>query len=105
MAQISVLQKQQPRLAGPGAAHITVIEKSALTRLEAWVGLVDDVNTALATDDLVVAVALHQTLEGVADLHDIHLIWPAMLTCSEFSGVHREWPMACQQQPGTHLSN
>jgi hypothetical protein len=105
MAQIPDFQKQQPRQAGPGAAHIAVIEKSALTRLEAWVGLVDDVNTTLATNNLVVAVALHQSLEGVADLHDIHLIWPALLTCSQFSGVHRDWLIACQQQPGIHLNN
>jgi amino acid transporter len=41
----------------------------ALARLEAWVGFVDDVNAALATDQLVVAVALHQALEGIANFH------------------------------------
>jgi hypothetical protein len=75
-----------------------------LTRLEAWVGFVDDVNAALATDDLVIAVALHQTLEGVADLHDFHLIWPDMLTFSYFSRVHRDWPELCQQRQVNILS-
>jgi amino acid transporter len=41
-----------------------------LAGLEAGVGLVDDVNAALATDQLVVAVALHQALEGIANFHD-----------------------------------
>jgi hypothetical protein len=41
-----------------------------LTGLEAWVGLVDDINATLATDQLVVAVALHQALEGIANFHD-----------------------------------
>jgi hypothetical protein len=40
-----------------------------LTRLETGIGLVDDIDAALATDDLVVAVALHQTLERIADFH------------------------------------
>jgi formiminotetrahydrofolate cyclodeaminase len=43
--------------------------KLALTRFEAGVGLVDDVNTTLATDQLVVAMALHQALEGVTNFH------------------------------------
>jgi hypothetical protein len=42
----------------------------ALAGLEAWVGLVDDVNAAFATDQLVVAVALHQALEGIANFHN-----------------------------------
>jgi hypothetical protein len=91
-------KKQQPRQAKLGAAQNSVNVDLALPRLEAWIGLVDDVNAALATDDLVVAVALHQTLEGVADLHDIHLIWPDMLTFSYFLGVHRDWPELCQQR-------
>ena len=49
--------------------------QSALTGLEAWIGLVDDVNAALATDQLVVAVALHQTLEGIADFHVHTYMW------------------------------
>jgi hypothetical protein len=43
---------------------------SALTGLEAGIGLVDDVDPSLAADQLVVAMALHQTLEGIADFHD-----------------------------------
>jgi hypothetical protein len=48
----------------------------ALTGLEAWVCLVDDVNAAFATDQLVVAMALHQTLEGIADFHGYTYMWP-----------------------------
>jgi hypothetical protein len=40
-----------------------------LTGLEARIGFVDDVNATFATDQLVVAMALHQTLEGIADFH------------------------------------
>ncbi len=47
----------------------------ALTGLETRVCLVDDVDAALATDQLVVAVALHQTLEGIADFHVHTYIW------------------------------
>jgi hypothetical protein len=47
----------------------------ALTGLEARVCLVDDVDAALATDQLVVAMALHQTLEGIADFHVHTYIW------------------------------
>ena len=42
---------------------------SALTRLVALLGLVDDVNAALAANQLVVAMALAEALEAVADLH------------------------------------
>jgi hypothetical protein len=49
--------------------------RSALTGLEAWIGLVDDVDAALATDQLIVAVALHQTLEGIADFHVHTYMW------------------------------
>ena len=41
----------------------------ALTSLIAWLGLVDDVNAALAAHELVVAMATTQRLERVADLH------------------------------------
>jgi hypothetical protein len=47
----------------------------ALASLEAWVCLVDDIDAALATDQLVVAMALHQTLEGIADFHVHTYIW------------------------------
>ncbi len=45
----------------------------ALAGLEPGVGLVDNVNATLATDNLVVTMALHQTLEGIADFHGLHL--------------------------------
>src|SRR3546814_7677789 len=43
---------------------------SALAGLEAAVGLVDDVGAAAAADHAVVAVAILERLEGIADLHD-----------------------------------
>ena len=42
---------------------------SALSGLEAAVGLVDDVSAAMTAHDLAVAMAILQRLEGVADLH------------------------------------
>ena len=41
----------------------------ALTCLEARICLVDDIDAALATDKLVIAVTLHQTFERIADFH------------------------------------
>jgi hypothetical protein len=43
--------------------------QSALAGFETRIGLVDDVNATFATDQLVVAMALHKTLEGIADFH------------------------------------
>jgi hypothetical protein len=43
--------------------QIKACAKSALTRLEALLGLIDDENAAFATNQLVIAVALHQRLE------------------------------------------
>jgi hypothetical protein len=62
----------------------------ALTGLEAWVGLVDDIDTALATDQLVIAVTLHQTLEGIADFHIHTYIWrkSAELNCAQSIAAH-----------------
>ena len=45
---------------------------SALTRLVALLGLVDDVYAALATHELVVAVTLAQALEAVANFHGLN---------------------------------
>ena len=42
----------------------------ALTRLEARIGLVNNVNPTLATHQLIVAMALNQGLEGIANFHD-----------------------------------
>jgi hypothetical protein len=55
--------------AAPARRTFKIKIRLALTRLEARVGLVDDVNATLATDQLVVAVALHQALEGVTNFH------------------------------------
>jgi len=44
---------------------------SALTRLEAPVGLVDHVDAALATDQAVVAVAATKRFQGISDFHAI----------------------------------
>jgi hypothetical protein len=41
----------------------------ALTSLIAWLGLVDDINTTLATNQLVVTVTGAKALQAVADLH------------------------------------
>jgi hypothetical protein len=43
--------------------QIEAVSKSALTRLEALLGLIDNENAAFTTNQLVVAVALHQRLE------------------------------------------
>ena len=42
----------------------------ALTRLEARVGLVNDINPAPAANQLVVAMALDQRLERIANFHN-----------------------------------
>ena len=56
---------------------------SALTRLVALLGLVDDVDAALAANQLVVAMTLAEALQAVADLHDRIL--------SKFHAVAREF--------------
>ena len=43
----------------------------ALARLEARIGLVDDIDPALAADQLVVTMALGQRLQGIANLHGL----------------------------------
>ena len=55
----------------------------ALTRLVALLRLVDDVDAALAANQLVVAMPLAKALEAVADLHDRIL--------SKFDAVAREF--------------
>src|SRR5204862_28443 len=47
--------------------------RSALAGLEALLGLVDDVDAALAAHELVVAVTGAQRLERVANLHRSHI--------------------------------
>src|SRR3954470_2937917 len=62
---------------------------SALARLEAAVGLVDDVGAAPATDHAAVAVARLEGLERVADLHGLKRL-PAY--CDEFAEIARRSP-------------
>ncbi len=40
-----------------------------LASFETWIGLVDDIDPALAADQLVVAMTLHQALERIANFH------------------------------------
>ena len=49
---------------------------SALTRLEALLDLVDDVDAALAAHELVVAMARTQRLQRITDLHRLNSIGP-----------------------------
>ena len=63
--------KRQPRPNERPRFQIFVNMKGlALARLEARIGLVDDVNPALAAHQLVVAVALDQGLERIANFHN-----------------------------------
>ena len=50
--------------------------KSTLASFEALLGLVDDVDAAATTHELVVAMALHQRLQRVANLHLSTTDWP-----------------------------
>lgn len=47
-------------------------EVLALSRLEAGVCFVDNVNTALAAHDPAVLVALLRRLQGISNLHNLH---------------------------------
>ncbi len=47
-----------------------ISDQLALTSLIAWLGLVDDINAALAANQLVVAVTLAEALKAVADFHN-----------------------------------
>jgi hypothetical protein len=69
----------------------------ALTGFKAWVGLVDNVNAALATDQFVVAVALHQALEGIANFHDYTYMSGRNPLCSKSA-----LSLAVQQGPVNH---
>jgi hypothetical protein len=68
-------QKHRAENVFSAAQHFQIGRRLALTGLEAGVRLVDDIDAALATDQLIVAVALHQTLEGIADFHVHTYIW------------------------------
>jgi hypothetical protein len=74
---IAVFQWQNEKgasLAAPPPSHPVEQEKqpdaSALAGLEALLGLIDNIDTTATTDELVVAMALQQRLQRVADLHD-----------------------------------
>jgi hypothetical protein len=54
-----------------------------LTGFKTRVGLVDNVNATFATDQFVVAMALHQTFEGIADFH-AHTYMMALSHLNEF---------------------
>jgi hypothetical protein len=41
-----------------------------LAGFEAWIGFVNDVNAAFAAHQLIVAVALDQRLQRIANFHD-----------------------------------
>ena len=72
MASKSVLapaQTEKPRPRGRGLFICAKNDQSALTRLEALLDLVDDVNATLATNQLVVAMAVAQRLQRITDLH------------------------------------
>ena len=59
-----------PRLGGPGSGRL------ALARLKAAVGLVNNVDPALAPHDAVVAVAAAQGFERITDFHDdLWVLW------------------------------
>lgn len=49
-----------------------------LAGLEPWIGLVDNIDPALAADQLVIAMALHQALERIAYFHEtpVNGQWP-----------------------------
>lgn len=47
---------------------------SALAGLEAWIGLIDDVDASLAPDKPVLSVAAAQGAERVADFHNLTLV-------------------------------
>ena len=58
----------------PSARMMQAAAKSALTCLEARLGLVDDIGPATAANHAVVAVA---ALEGLERINDFHRIYPS----------------------------
>ena len=55
-------------------------ENSALTRFEAFLGLVDDIDAAFAANDLAIAVPVLQGTQRISDLHGQLLLSGAGLT-------------------------
>jgi len=54
----------------PQLQIFVTIKELALTRLEARVSLVNDVNPTLAPHQFIIAVALDKGLERIADFHN-----------------------------------
>lgn len=54
---------------GAALAVLTIAAASALAGLEAWLCLVDYVNTALAANDAAVAMAALERAQRISDLH------------------------------------
>src|SRR4051812_50146967 len=77
------LSGSQPYRTLPTSKTTAVAGKaSALARLEAAVGLVDDVGAAPAADHAAVAVARLQGFERVADLHGLERLPDICLGCA-----------------------
>ena len=73
MAQ-GLMQQNKPRRVAPARRNQTPKGCLALARLEARIGFVDDVNPALAADQLVVTMALEKRLERIANFHGFNPI-------------------------------
>src|SRR4051812_49630969 len=84
------LSGSQPYRTLPTSKTTAVAGKaSALARLEAAVGLVDDVGTAPAADHAAVAVTRLEGLERIADLHGLkRLPVSKRCFCGEMRGAH-----------------
>src|SRR4051812_10816336 len=83
------LSGSQPYRTLPTSKTTAVAGKaSALARLEAAVGLVDDVGAAPAADHAAVAVARLEGLERVADLHGLKRLPVFAMLFSEMRGAH-----------------
>ena len=80
---------------GPCRSQISGAKRLALAGLEALVHLVDDVNAAATADELVRAVASHQRLQRVADLH---LTNPR--SNKRGAKAPENWPLHKETEPG-----
>jgi hypothetical protein len=63
---------QNPKNPANRSGRATLTRYSTLASLEAALGLVDHVNAAPASHQLVVAVATPQGFQGITDFHDTH---------------------------------
>lgn len=80
---------------GPCRSQISGAKRLALAGLEALVHLVDDVNAAATADELVRAVASHQRLQRVPDLH---LSNPR--SNKRGAKAPENWPLHKETEPG-----